>query len=87
LVRAAAAEVEALGRRSLAQACDVTNSSSVEGLLSSVCSEFGSVQILVNCAGRTKRTPTVEVPEAEWNAIMETNLNGTLRACQVFGRT
>src|SRR5258708_32535181 len=86
LVRAAAAEVEALGRRSLAQACDVTNSSSVEGLLSSVCSEFGSVQILVNCAGRTKRTPTVEVPEAEWNAIMETNLNGTLRACQIFGR-
>jgi len=86
LVRAAAAEVEALGRRSLAQACDVTDSSSVEGLLSSVCSKFGSVQILVNCAGRTKRTPTVEVPEAEWNAIMETNLNGTLRACQVFGR-
>ncbi len=86
LVRAAAAEVEALGRRSLAQACDVTDSSSVEGLLSSVCSKFGSVQILVNCAGRTKRTPTVEVPEAEWNAIMETNLNGTLRACQIFGR-
>jgi NAD(P)-dependent dehydrogenase (short-subunit alcohol dehydrogenase family) len=85
-VRAAAAEVAALGRRSLAQPCDVTDSSSVEGLLSSVCSEFGSVQILVNCAGRTKRTPTVEVPEAEWNAIMETNLNGTLRACQIFGR-
>jgi NAD(P)-dependent dehydrogenase (short-subunit alcohol dehydrogenase family) len=85
-VRAAAAEVEALGRRSLAQTCDVTDSASVEGLLSSVCSKFGSVQILVNCAGRTKRTPTVEVPEAEWNAIMETNLNGTLRACQIFGR-
>lgn len=85
-VRAAAAEVAALGRRSLAQPCDVTDSSSVEGLLSSVCSEFGSVQILVNCAGRTKRTPTVEVPAAEWNAIMETNLNGTLRACQIFGR-
>ena len=86
LVRAAAAEVEALGRRSLAQTCDVTDSASVEGLLKSVCSEFGSVQILVNCAGRTKRTPTVDVPEAEWNAIMETNLNGTLRACQIFGR-
>ena len=85
-VRAAAAEVVALGRRSLAQTCDVTDSASIEGLLNSVCSEFGGVQILVNCAGRTKRTPTVEVPEAEWNAIMETNLNGTLRACQIFGR-
>jgi NAD(P)-dependent dehydrogenase (short-subunit alcohol dehydrogenase family) len=82
----AAAEVEALGRRSLAQTCDVTDADSLKQLLQSVCAKFGSVQILVNCAGRTKRTPTLEVPESEWNAILETNLNGTLRACQVFGR-
>ncbi len=86
LVRAAAAEVEALGRRSLAQTCDVTDIASLEGLLNSVCSEFGGVQILVNCAGRTKRMPTLDVPEADWNAIMDTNLNGTLRACRIFGR-
>ena len=86
LVSAAAAEVVALGRRSLAETCDVTNIASLEGLLSSVCSEFGSVQILVNCAGRTKRMPTLDVPEADWNAIMETNLYGTLRACRIFGR-
>jgi NAD(P)-dependent dehydrogenase (short-subunit alcohol dehydrogenase family) len=86
LVQAASAEVVALGRRSLAQTCDVTDVASLEGLLQSVCAEFNSVQILVNCAGRIKRMPTLEVPEAEWNAIMETNLNGTLRACRVFGR-
>jgi len=86
LVQAASAEVAALGRRSLAQTCDVTDVASVERLLQSVCTEFNSVQILVNCAGRIKRMPTLEVPEAEWNAIMETNLNGTLRACRVFGR-
>jgi NAD(P)-dependent dehydrogenase (short-subunit alcohol dehydrogenase family) len=86
LVSSAAAEVEALGRRSLAQTCDVTDIASIEALLNSVCSEFGSVQILVNCAGRTKRMPTLDVPESDWNAIMETNLNGTLRACQIFGR-
>jgi NAD(P)-dependent dehydrogenase (short-subunit alcohol dehydrogenase family) len=86
LVHAAAAEVEALGRRSLAQTCDVTDVTSLEGLLNSVCSKFGGVQILVNCAGRTKRMPTLDVPEADWNAIMETNLNGTLRACRIFGR-
>jgi len=85
-VRSAAAEVLALGRRSLAQTCDVTNNDSLELLLQSVCGEFGGVQILVNCAGRTKRMPTLEVPEADWNAIMETNLYGTLRACRVFGR-
>jgi len=53
--------------------------------LDATLAEFGSVHILVNCAGRTKRTPTLQVPENEWNEILETNLNGTLRACQVFG--
>jgi NAD(P)-dependent dehydrogenase (short-subunit alcohol dehydrogenase family) len=85
-VRAAAAEVAALGQRSLARTCDVTNNASLEQLLQAVLAEFGGVQILVNCAGRTKRTPTLEVPEADWNAILDTNLNGTLRACRIFGR-
>jgi NAD(P)-dependent dehydrogenase (short-subunit alcohol dehydrogenase family) len=85
-VRTASAEVIAMGRRSLSQTCDVTNTASIEGLLKSVCAEFGSVQILVNCAGRTKKMPTLDFPESEWNAIMDTNLNGTMRACQVFGR-
>ncbi len=83
---AAVAEVKALGRRSLIQTCDVTDTSSLDHLLQAVTAEFGSVHILVNCAGRTKRTPTLEVMESEWNGILETNLNGTLRACQVFGR-
>jgi NAD(P)-dependent dehydrogenase (short-subunit alcohol dehydrogenase family) len=85
-VRNAAAEVVALGRRSVAQTCDVTDNATIEQLLQAVCAEFGSVQILVNCAGRTKRRPTLDVPEEEWNGILETNLNGTLRACRVFGR-
>ncbi len=85
-VRAAAAEVVELGRRSLVQTCDVTDNASLERLLQTVCTEFGSVQILVNCAGRTKRMPTLDFPESEWDAIFETNLKGTLRACRVFGR-
>jgi NAD(P)-dependent dehydrogenase (short-subunit alcohol dehydrogenase family) len=86
LVEAAAREVEALGRSSLAQPCDVTEEKSLESLLKAVVKKFGSVQILINCAGRTKRMPTLEMPESEWNAILETNLNGTMRACRVFGR-
>jgi NAD(P)-dependent dehydrogenase (short-subunit alcohol dehydrogenase family) len=85
-VKAAAAEVTALGRKSLAQTCDVTDASSLEQLLQSTLRDFGSVEILVNCAGRTKRMPTLDFPESEWNAILETNLNGTLRACRTFGR-
>jgi NAD(P)-dependent dehydrogenase (short-subunit alcohol dehydrogenase family) len=86
LVRKASAEVRALGRRSLAETSDVTDSASLERLLESACAEFGSVQILVNCAGRTKKMPTLDFPESEWDAIFETNLKGTLRACRVFGR-
>ncbi len=85
-VRDAAAQVVALGKRSLAQTCDVTDNASIERLLQAVCAEFGSVQILVNCAGRTKKMPTLDFPEADWDAILETNLKGTLRACRVFGR-
>ena len=86
LVRKASAEVQALGRRSLAETSDVTDSPSLERLLESACAEFGSVQILVNCAGRTKKMPTLDFPESEWDAIFETNLKGTLRGCRVFGR-
>ncbi|MGB6595691.1 MAG: glucose 1-dehydrogenase [Candidatus Acidiferrum sp.] len=85
-VRSAAAEVVAVGRRSLAQTCDVTDNGSIERLLHAVCGEFGSVEILVNSAGRTKKMPTLDFPETEWNGIIDTNLNGTLRACRIFGR-
>jgi NAD(P)-dependent dehydrogenase (short-subunit alcohol dehydrogenase family) len=85
-VRAAAAEVTVLGRKSLAQPCDVNDAAGIEQLLQSTLRHFGSVEILVNCAGRTKRMPTLDFPESEWNSIMETNLNGTMRTCRVFGR-
>ena len=74
------------GRRTLAQPCDVSETASIEQLSQAVLREFGDVQILVNCAGRTKRMPTMDFPEPEWNSIMDTNLTGTLRASRVFGR-
>lgn len=86
LVEKESGAVVALGRRSLAQPCDVTDDASIKRLFQSVCGKFGSVQILVNCAGRTKRMPTLDFPDNDWNAILDTNLNGTLRACRVFGR-
>jgi NAD(P)-dependent dehydrogenase (short-subunit alcohol dehydrogenase family) len=85
-VEFAATEIRKVGRRSLAAPCDVNERTSLEALLKSVVAEFGGVDILVNSAGTTKRTPTLEVSESEWNNILETNLSGTLRACQVFGR-
>jgi NAD(P)-dependent dehydrogenase (short-subunit alcohol dehydrogenase family) len=85
LVADAADEIERLGRRSLRIATDVTQRASLEGLRDEVVAKLGKVDILVNCAGKTKRAPTLGFSEADWADIMETNLTGTLRACQVFG--
>jgi NAD(P)-dependent dehydrogenase (short-subunit alcohol dehydrogenase family) len=85
-VAAAAKAVEALGRKSLAVTTDVTNTASLESLRDAVLEAFGSVEILINCAGTIKRMPTLDVPEEEWNRIIDTNLTGTLRSCRVFGR-
>jgi NAD(P)-dependent dehydrogenase (short-subunit alcohol dehydrogenase family) len=81
-----AREIEAIGRRSLRVASDVTDRASLDVLLARTVDAFGKVDIMINCAGRTKRAPTLDLDEADWNAIVETNLTGTLRAAQVFGR-
>ena len=86
MVGAAAAEIEALGRQSLAVPSDVLNRETLEHLLHAVAGKFGKVDILVYAAGKTKRTPFLDVSEAEWNDIMETNLTGAYRVSQVFGR-
>lgn len=81
-----AAEIEARGRKTMRVASDVGDRESLERLLAAALEHFGKVDILVNCAGIIKRTPTLELPEAEWTNILNVNLTGTLRACQVFGR-
>ena len=86
-VEKTAAEIEALGRRSLRVASDVLDRASLERLHDAVLREFGKVDILVNAAGITHKAPTLEVEEADWSSVIETNLTGTMRACQIFGRT
>jgi NAD(P)-dependent dehydrogenase (short-subunit alcohol dehydrogenase family) len=84
-VEAAAAEVESRGRRTVRLCSDVTDRRSLEAALAKIVAALGKVDILINCAGRTRRTPTLDVTEEEWNEILNTNLTGALRACQVFG--
>jgi len=85
-VETVAREIEGLGRRSLRVASDVSDRASLEHVLNEALGAFGKVDILVNSAGRTKRAPTIDFSEDDWNDIIDTNLTGTLRACQVFGR-
>jgi NAD(P)-dependent dehydrogenase (short-subunit alcohol dehydrogenase family) len=79
-----AAEIEALGRRTIRATADVTDRASLEKAREATLAAFGKIDVLVNCAGRIKRTPVLQLPEEEWSGILETNLTGTLRACQVF---
>jgi NAD(P)-dependent dehydrogenase (short-subunit alcohol dehydrogenase family) len=85
-VEAAATQIEERGRRTLRVTSDVSDRQSLEQVLEACIQAFTKVDILVNSAGRTKRAPTVDFSEEDWNEIMDTNLTGTLRACQVFGR-
>lgn len=80
-----AAELEAKGRRTLRIPSDVKNRDSLVNLRDGVLGGFGKVDILINCAGTTKRGPTLTFAESDWDHILETNLTGTLRGCQVFG--
>lgn len=86
LVEQTANEIRTLGRRSVVCASDVLDRTSLEEVLARTIEAFGKVDILVNSAGRTKRAPTLDFSEEDWDAILETNLTGTLRAAQVFGR-
>jgi NAD(P)-dependent dehydrogenase (short-subunit alcohol dehydrogenase family) len=83
-VESVAGEIAAMGRRTLRRPCDVADRASLAALRDAVLSELGQVDILVNCAGRTRRAPTLEVSDEEWNAILDTNVNGMFRACQAF---
>ena len=82
--RAQVEEVCATVRAGVIATADVTNLMSLEALRDEVMSWHGRVDILVNAAGYTLKKPTIEISEAEWSAVFDTNLNGALRACQVF---
>jgi NAD(P)-dependent dehydrogenase (short-subunit alcohol dehydrogenase family) len=86
LLETAAAAIRERGRRSLSIPSDVSDRGSLERVFDATVAAFGRVDILVNSAGMSRRAPTLEVDESNWNEILDVNLTGTLRACQIFGR-
>ncbi len=84
LVDEVASEIESLGRQTVRVTADAAVVQSLQALCDHVLQEFGQIDILVNAAGRTGKKPTAEQPEEEWSQILDINLTGTFRACQVF---
>jgi NAD(P)-dependent dehydrogenase (short-subunit alcohol dehydrogenase family) len=85
-VDAVAQELRDRGRRTLSIPADAADVGSLERLRDACLKELGGIHILVYAAGVTRRVPTLEMDPAEWQRILDTNLTGALRACQVFGR-
>jgi 3-oxoacyl-[acyl-carrier protein] reductase len=77
------AEIERLGRRTIAFQMDVTDRSSVEAAAKDVRG-FGPVSILVNNAGINKPTDFDQVTDEDWDSILGTNLKGPFICAQVF---
>jgi NAD(P)-dependent dehydrogenase (short-subunit alcohol dehydrogenase family) len=86
LVAEVAGEIERKGRRSLRLAADVSDVAALERVRQAAVEAFGRLDIMVYAAGTTKRVPTLQMEQADWDRIIDTNLTGMLRSCQVFGR-
>jgi len=84
---AAATTIKDLGRKTIVHPVDVTSRDSIQDLHQAVVAKIGGVDVLVNCAGATERAPTLDFPEEAWNRIFDINFFGTVRACQIFGKS
>lgn len=85
MVDAVTAEVVRRGRRTVSMCADVADVASLAALRDACLRDLGGIDILVAAAGVTKRVPTLEMADADWHRIIDTNLTGVMHACQVFG--
>ncbi|HKW97329.1 MAG TPA: glucose 1-dehydrogenase [Bryobacteraceae bacterium] len=85
-VQAEAAELEKLGSKTLRVASDVQDRGSLEKLCNETVLAFGQVDILVVTSGTLKKMPSADLPEEDFVRVVDTNLTGTFRANQIFGR-
>jgi len=84
LIESACQAVEAAGRKTLRQTADAQDRTSIDALRDAVLASFGRVDILVNAAGNVIRKPILAISEDQWSSVLDTHLNGALRACQSF---
>jgi NAD(P)-dependent dehydrogenase (short-subunit alcohol dehydrogenase family) len=83
---AVAEEIRGFGRRSLSIKADVSRAADVELLVEKVMGEFGRIDILVNNAGILIKSPILDMPEADWDRLINANLKGCYLCAQAVGR-
>jgi NAD(P)-dependent dehydrogenase (short-subunit alcohol dehydrogenase family) len=85
-LKALVAEIERLGRRALAIHADTSQKSDVENMVQKVMDEFGRIDVLVNNAGIMIKSPLLDLPESDWDKLMNINLKGYYLCAQAVAR-
>jgi len=86
---AVAAEIEALGRRTVTALLDIRSAHQIDDVIARALDAFGRIDILVNNAAAppgADRVPVVELPEEAWDVVLDTNLKGTFLASKAVAR-
>jgi NAD(P)-dependent dehydrogenase (short-subunit alcohol dehydrogenase family) len=86
LVEEVAAAIEGRGRRTLRIATDALSRQSLSESADAIIRAFGHIDVVVYCAGVTRKVPTLEMTDEDWQRIIDTNLTGAVRTYQVFAR-
>ncbi|WP_219932669.1 glucose 1-dehydrogenase [Microbulbifer sp. YPW1] len=82
---AAAKEMTEAGLDAIALGCDQSQPQQIDALFQEVTVRYGRLDILVNNAGTIRRAPAVDYSDDDWNAVMDTNINGVFRMCRAAG--
>ena len=81
-----AADIRGHGRQALEMTADVTRRADIQRVIDGMLKAWGRIDILVNSAGTTKRAPSLDYLDEDWDRVVKLNLNGTWYACQMVGR-
>ena len=81
-----AAAIRDLGRRALIVSADLSSIASVQRIVDETVAGLGGLDILVNNAGIIRRADAVDFTEADWDAVVDTNLKSVFFLCQAAGR-
>jgi NAD(P)-dependent dehydrogenase (short-subunit alcohol dehydrogenase family) len=81
----AAADLQKLGAKTLALACDVRNPDGIQSVVAMALTQFGRIDILINNAGTSWGAPVEQMTLEQWNKVIETNLTGTFLFSQAVG--
>lgn len=79
-------EIEKIGKQCAIIPCDLDDLHQVKGAVSNVVKHFGTIDILVNCAGIQRRSPAVEFSENDWDDVIQVNLKSVWLLSQEAGR-